>query len=435
MSFPKYPKYKDSGVAWLGAVPEHWGVTRLKYVVRIITEKADTRRNPVALENIEGWSGRFIASSSEFEGEGTAFRRGDLLFGKLRPYLAKLFLAEDDGEAVGDFHVMRPTAAEVNGRFVQFQMLTPTFIDIVNGSTFGSKMPRASWESVGTMPFLLPPKSEQSAIASFIEHEAAKIDALVAEQEKLIALLKEKRQAVISRAVTKGLNPSAPMKDSGIQWLGQIPAHWEIRPLKKIARVNTGVAKGKDLSGIKTVTVPYLRVANVQDGYLDLEEVANIDIPERDLARYELRSGDVLMNEGGDFDKLGRGCVWDGQISPCITQNHVFAVRPEAVSSIWLSTIISSRYAQFFFMSRSKQSTNLASISSTNLMELPVVMPPEDEQASVLEFISKKNSEGAALIKEAERAVSLLQERRSALISAAVTGQIDVRQASERQTA
>jgi type I restriction enzyme S subunit len=165
----------------------------------------------------------------------------------------------------------------------------------------------------------------------------------------------------------------------------------------------------------------------VQDGYLDLNEVSAIEIPVEDLQRLRLRAGDVLMNEGGDFDKLGRGHVWDGQIDPCITQNHVFAVRPHDVSSQWLNAITSSGYAQFYFMTRSKQSTNLASISSTNLMELPIALPPLEEQASVLRFVVEQSMDADRLIAEAERAIALLQERRTALISAAVTGKIDVR--------
>ena len=152
-----------------------------------------------------------------------------------------------------------------------------------------------------------------------------------------------------------------------------------------------------------------------------------MDIPAGDLERYSLKHGDVLMNEGGDFDKLGRGCVWESQIEPCITQNHVFAVRPKLVSSAWLNAITSSDFAQFYFMTRSKQSTNLASISSTNLMELPVVLPPAVEQQDILAFLASQTSSFDTLILEAQRAITLLQERRTALISAAVTGQIDVR--------
>jgi type I restriction enzyme S subunit len=210
-------------------------------------------------------------------------------------------------------------------------------------------------------------------------------------------------------------------KDSGVEWLGPVPEHWAVTRLKFIAHVQTGVAKGKDNTGRQTITVPYLRVANVQDGYLDLGEVATIEIPADDLPRYRLRTGDVLMNEGGDFDKLGRGHVWDGSIDPCIHQNHVFAVRPFGVSPQWLNLVTGSAYAQFYFMSRSKQSTNLASISSTNVMELPVVLPPAPEQSAIAAFLDHEIAKIDTLIAEQQRLIELLSEKRQALIAQAVT--------------
>ena len=140
--------------------------------------------------------------------------------------------------------------------------------------------------------------------------------------------------------------------------------------------------KRQGSSWAEQVRLPYLRVANVQDGYLDLAEIATIEIAVTEVGRYLLQPGDVLMNEGGDFDKLGRGYIWRGEIAPCSHQNHVFAVRPRRVSPEWLNAIPGSAYAQFYFKTRSKQSTNLASISSTNLMELPVILPPAKRSGS-----------------------------------------------------
>jgi type I restriction enzyme S subunit len=297
----------------------------------------------------------------------------------------------------------------------------------LNQYSVSAAQPGLSVEMVSNLFIPVPPLREQHAIATFLDRETAKIDALVEEQRRLIELLKEKRQAVISQAVTKGLNPNVPMKDSGIAWLGEVPAHWRLARLKFVAHVQTGVAKGKDNTGKVTVEVPYLRVANVQDGYLDLDDIATIEIPADDLPRYCLRAGDVLMNEGGDFDKLGRGHVWDGSIDPCIHQNHVFAVRPLSIGPRWLNAVTSSDYAQFYFMSRSKQSTNLASISSTNLMDLPVVVPPAEEQEALLKAIDSQCAKFDQMIESGRSAIQLLMERRSALISAAVTGKIDVR--------
>ncbi|MDE2271712.1 MAG: hypothetical protein KGJ94_06970, partial [Xanthomonadaceae bacterium] len=140
LSFARYPKYKDRGVAWLGQVPSLWRIDRLKHHARLVTDKATVRAFPVALENIEGWSGRFVQTEGEFQGDGIAFEAADILFGKLRPYLAKVYLTDRAGEAVGDFHVLR-FGREVVPRYAQYQMLQREFIDTVDGSTFGSKMP------------------------------------------------------------------------------------------------------------------------------------------------------------------------------------------------------------------------------------------------------------------------------------------------------
>lgn len=219
--------------------------------------------------------------------------------------------------------------------------------------------------------------------------------------------------------------PYPVYKDSGVEWLGRVPEHWQIKRLKHIASVQTGVAKGKDHGGKETIEVPYLRVANVQDGYLSLDDVATIEIPREDLTRYSLQSGDVLMNEGGDFDKLGRGSVWLEEIEPCIHQNHVFAVRPTAVSSAWLNAFTGSLAAQFYFMGRAKQSTNLASISSSNIMELAVAMPPATEVDLLLAHLDRETARIDALIEKKTRFIELLREKRQALITHAVTKGLD----------
>ncbi|MGE4240069.1 MAG: hypothetical protein AB7E83_06405, partial [Ramlibacter sp.] len=206
-----------------------------------------------------------------------------------------------------------------------------------------------------------------------------------------------------------------------------LPARWVIKRLKFIARVQTGMAKGKDLADTDTIEVPYLRVANVQDGYLDLRDVATMSVPIDDVPRYRLQPGDVLMNEGGDFDKLGRGHVWHGQIDPCIHQNHVFAVRPHGVLPEWLNAYTGSAPAQFYFMGQAKQSTNLASISSSNLMELPVPLPPVPVQQALIATINRETARIDALIEKKTRFTELLREKRQALITQAVTRGLDPR--------
>lgn len=209
-----------------------------------------------------------------------------------------------------------------------------------------------------------------------------------------------------------------------MSWLGEIPAHWVASRMKYVARVQTGVALGKTYAE-ETTEFPYLRVANVQDGFIDLTDVKTMMVPEREAASAMLRKGDVLMNEGGDADKLGRGAIWDAAISPCLHQNHVFALRPHAVSSEWLSTWTGSDFAKAYFETRAKQSTNLASISSTNLLELPIAIPPDDEQKTIIEYASRATAKVDTLVSAKQRVIDLITEKRKAIIATAVTRGLD----------
>lgn len=223
-----------------------------------------------------------------------------------------------------------------------------------------------------------------------------------------------------------GFKPYPAYKDSGVEWLGEVPEHWNSGMLRWYATIQGGVAKGKDYEGRDTITLPYLRVANVQDGFVDLTEVKEISVLESELERYSLWPGDVLMNEGGDNDKLGRGAVWQGQVKPCLHQNHVFAIRPnDLLKSEWLAAFTGSQPARTYFFLSSKQSTNLASISASNIMGLVVPIPPIAEQAQVLRFLEHETARIDALIEEQQRLIELLKEKRQAVISLAVTKGLD----------
>ena len=425
MSFARYPEYRDSGVEWLGEVPAHWGVKRLKHNLRLLTEKTDRRTNPVALENIESWSGRFVPTETEFQGEGVAFEANDILFGKLRPYLAKALLATQAGEAVGDFHVMRPST-HVLPRFAQYNILNRSFIDIVDGSTFGSKMPRASWEFVGAMPLPTPPLPEQTAIATFLDRETAKIDALVAEQQKLITLLQEKRQAVISHAVTQGLDPSVPMKDSGVEWLGEVPGHWECIRLKQLVIESVAGPYGASLTKAMYASDGY-RVYGQQQVIADDFSLGDYFISEKkyeEMRRYTVFEGDVLVSVMGT---IGKVAVVPPDAPPGIINPRLVRYR--------CGDLIQSRYLQSVLMCQKHQEhlllesngTTMDGLNMVTLGRVPIPIPPIDEQTQILRYLKDQAQEFDPLISEAESAITLLQERRTALISAAVTGQIDVR--------
>lgn len=439
MSLPRYPEYKDSGVEWLGEVPAHWDVLALKRVASIsygIGEPPQYRPDGIPLiratnvHNGHIYESGLVFVDPEDIPEKRIFwlQAGDIIVVRSGAYTGdSATILEKHCPAIAGFDmILRPQNCD--SAFLQFSLLSfylkEQQIDLAK---MRAAQPHLNAEELGSCVLIHPELAEQKSIAAFLHTETAKIDALIAEQERLIALLKEKRQAVISHAVTKGLNPDVPMKESGVEWLGQVPAHWTVTRLKFLAQVRSGVAKGRDIAIEHAVEVPYLRVANVQDGYLDLDDVARIQIAAHELDRYRLLPGDVLMNEGGDFDKLGRGHVWRGEIDDCIHQNHVFAVRPHGVEPEWISLLTSAHAGRFYFMSRSKQSTNLASISSSNIAEFTMPLPPVAERAAIVAVVTTEVQRINDLLAQAASAITLLQERRSALISAAVTGKIDVR--------
>ena len=436
MSLPAYPKYMDSGVEWLGPVPSHWSVHRLKTKLFLLTEKAIERNYPVALENIESGSGKFLLTEGEFEGEGVAFDAGDILFGKLRPYLAKVYLTECAGEAVGDFHVLRPAKAVV-GRFVQFQILSQAFIDVVDGSTFGSKMPRASWESLGNMPLAIPPVEEQTAIAAFLNRETSKIDALIAEQNKLLILLAEKRQATISHAVTRGLDPNVPMKDSGVEWLGEVPAHWDVSRVKHHCSVRGRIGfRGYTTDdqvdeGEGALVLGAAQITN--EGEITLENKIYISWTKfYESPEIVVEPGDVLVvQRGSTCGKVGfieRDCGAT-TINPSLVLLKEIACSSRLLSFYLSSTFVRGQFGHML------GNTAIPMLSQEQIGNIVLCLPPSNEQEAIVAFLREETARVDALNAEAKRAIRLLTERRSALIAAAVTGKIDVRNAVPEELA
>lgn len=422
MSFPRYERYKDSGVEWLGEVPEGWEVKRLKRNFRLLTEKADRRENPIALENIESWSGRLIETESEFQGEGVAFEAGDLLFGKLRPYLAKALLADQAGEAVGDFHVMRPLEG-IYSKFALYHVLNKDFISIADGSTFGAKMPRVGWEFMANMMLAVPPLPEQQTIAAFLDRETGKIDALVAEQERLIELLKEKRQAVISHAVTKGLDPDAPMKDSGIKWLGEVPEGWEVVALKRISPfIAVGIVVNPS-EYLSEEGLPFIYGGDIREGAIDFGGARRISY-ENSMKNSKtiLRPGDLLTV------RVGAPGVTAVVPPECDGGNcaSVMLVRQGDYDSRWLCYLMNNRVVrhqvEIVQYGAAQEQFNIS-----HAVNFLIPTPPRSEQTAISSYLDGETTKIDTLVTEAQQAMSLLKERRSALISAAVTGKIDVR--------
>ncbi|EWH03242.1 restriction endonuclease subunit S [Halomonas sp. BC04] len=443
MTFPKYPEYKDPGVEWLGAVPAHWKVRKIAHGFSRIGSGTTPPSNEQKW--YEGGSIPWVTTSELRESlilETKKSITDEALseFTSLQVHPPGSLAIAMYGATIGRLGVFGVSATTnqaccvlsegktISSRFAFYWLLAFKNI-IISLYATGGGQPNINQEIIASLRLPAPSLADQAHISTFLDHETARIDALVEEQQRLIDLLKEKRQAVISHAVTKGLDPDVPMKDSGVEWLGEVPAHWMVGPLRWYATIQGGVAKGKSYDvGTLTIDLPYLRVANVQDGYVDLSSVNTVTVAVSEVDRYRLQSGDVLMNEGGDNDKLGRGAVWEGEIADCLHQNHVFAIRPnDHLLPHWLSMFTGSSSARAYFYLYSKQSTNLASVSSSNVMSCPLPLPPREEQRQILEFLGRETARIDNLMAEGEKVISFLIERRSALISSAVTGKIDVR--------
>lgn len=422
MTSRTYRDYKESDVSWIGRIPSHWSIHRLKYAVSLITEKTDQRTFPVALENIEGWSGRFLPTESDYEADGVAFEAGDILFGKLRPYLAKAYLSDRSGEAVGDFHVFRPTSM-FSGRFGQYQILNRDFISVVDGSTYGAKMPRASWDFMGGLPIVLPPIDEQRIIASFLDRETAKIDTLVAEQEKLIGVLKEKRQSVISHAVTKGVDPKAPMKDSGVEWLGDIPVHWSMKKLKRVSpQLTVGIVVNPS-EYIADEGLPFIYGGDISEGRIDTENC-------RRISPHDSIQNEKTKLQQGDIVTVRVGAPGVSAVVPaeCDGGNcaSVMLIRKGDFDSDWLCFSMNSRIVRYQVeivqYGAAQEQFNIG-----HAVDFWIPTPPVPEQVQISDYLNKEVAAFEGLISAALNSIDLLRERRSALISAAVTGKIDVR--------
>ena len=448
-----YVQYVPTDDSWLRRIPSTWGVTKLgaiasvkarlgwkglkaaEYVDEgfIFLSTPNMKSSRIDFDHVD-----YITAQRYYESPEIMLQDGDVLIAK-------------DGSTLGIANVVRtlPAPATVNSSIAVvrpgpklnsvycFYFLSSHYTQsTIARMKDGMGVPHLFQADLRKFKILLPPERDQEAIARFLDHETTSVDEIIGRKRRLIALLEEKRAALIHRAVTKGLEVNVPTKDSGILWIGHIPAHWCLKRLRFVSDLQTGLTLGKDYAEFPTIVRPYLRVANVQDGYLNLDDIAEIRVPKVEAERYELRPGDVLMTEGGDFDKLGRGYVWSGQIQGCLHQNHVFAVRShiEKLHPLFLAHLTACSYGRAYFTSTSQQTTNLASTNSMKIRAFPVVLPPCDEQMSILEAIGHLASKLDTLIAKVRKQIENLQEYRIALISSAVTGQIDVRQAVDKHS-
>jgi type I restriction enzyme S subunit len=449
MSFPRYPAYKDSDVAWLGQVPEQWKELRLRFAAMLNPSKQEARligeKETVSFLPMEaiGEDGSLSLEQEKEVGEClngyTYFKEGDVCIAKITPCFenGKGAILRDLKGGIGfgttELIVARPRTEIMTAQFLDYLFRSSTFRSLGEAAMYGAGGQKRVPDSfVRDFASFLPPIAEQSAIATFLDRETAKIDALIAEQQRLIELLQEKRQAVISHAVIKGLNPDAPMKDSGVEWLGEVPEHWTIT---RLGRISLSRCDGPFGSGLKSEHyvdsgVMMVRLQNIKSTGYDKTVSAFIDTSyyHESLGDHDVEAGDLLIAGLGDDNNLvGRACAAPSDLGPAMVKADCFRFRlaSELASPEFIACSLNTS-ASFHGRTLSSGSTR-SRIPLSVMATREVALPPLQEQIEILAETKSNLSHIDRLKSKAESAVSLLQERRSALISAAVTGQIDVR--------
>jgi type I restriction enzyme S subunit len=377
---------------------------------------------------IEEFSGEIKSAKQQLHG-------GELLISKLNPRKSRVVTIQKHPlpiVASTEFVGMRPSG-RTDGRYLSYVLSSDAVrqeLDSMVESVTRSHQ-RVSPEEIMRLNVPLPPLQEQRRIADFLDTEVARIDALMAARGRQIDRLQDRGRSVISETLIPGVVAKSVQR-APWTWL---PVMEDDRPLVRlgyVAQVQSGITvdAARDLSG-NVVTRPYLRVANVQAGHLDLDAVTEVTVPASIARRSTLRVGDVLMTEGGDLDKLGRGAVWAGEIEDCLHQNHVFAIRPdvERLDGQYLTYMTQSIHGRCYFESTGSQTTNLASTNSNKISGFPIPLPPVRRQRELVRELRSRLGAISAAEALLRRQLSLLEERRQALITAAIVGQIDVAKA------
>jgi len=435
-----YPAYKDSGAEWLGDIPADWNVLpgracyRERHVPNLglvetsvlslsfgrIVVKPEEKLHGLVPSSFETYQiidpGDIIVRPTDLQNDWNSLRFG---------------LSTHRGIITSAYMCLRTTDV-MTREFGHLLLHAYDLKKVFYGLGSGLRQ-NLDWRDFKYLPCVVPPLDEQAAIVRHVNHVNRRVRQFIRDKQKQIRLLEEQKQATINRAVTCGLDPGVRHKPSGVESLGDVPEHWDVRRLKDVAVVQTGLTLGKDYRGATTESYPYLRVANVQLGHADLTHVKYVDVPPGEAAGATLRAGDVLMTEGGDIDKLGRGCVWKGEIPNCLYQNHVFAVRCnlDVLAPEFLVGLMTSQHGRAFFQTTAKQTTNLASTNSTTLRTFPVALPPIGEQRAILDELARRTSRIDAVVARTENEARLLHEYRTCLTAGVAMGKTHVREAAD----
>jgi type I restriction enzyme S subunit len=431
LTFDRYDEYKDSGVEWLGEVPSTWALGRHKDNFCFITYRCtDSSFLKVGLENIEGKTGRFISTDSEFDGDGIEFKKNDILFGKLRPYLAKVYQAEFSGNAVGDIFVYR-SKRDVEPNFASYLMLSDRYIDVMNSSTVGAKMPRVSSGFIANLPLSLPPRLEQTAIANYLDEKTEQIDRKIDLLSKKATQYGKLKQSLINETVTRGLDKSVPMKDSGVEWIGEVPEAWETCRLKEVGHLYSGLTgkSGDDFTKENEYVAPFVPFTNIANNfYLSTSNLKPVVVYPGEKQNFVKKHDLFFLMSSEGYEYLGKCSLLVDEMERTTYLNSFckgFRFTKEIVNPVYVNYLLHSTQYRIALSNEGKGFTRI-NLRMDKIKDIKLLIPSSFEQTAIADYLDEKTAKIDNIVDTINRQIDKLKEFRKALINDVVTGGIKV---------
>lgn len=425
-----YPTYRDSGLPWAPKLPDSWQVLRngRLFAHRVQTGFPDlpilevSLRTGVRVRDMENLKRKQVMSQKE---KYKRAAKGDIAYNMMRMWQGALGPAPVEGLVSPAYVVVKPFP-EANSAFYSYLFRTDAYMREVNKFSRGivADRNRLYWDEFKQMPSLVPPRTEQDQIVAYLRAQDAHIARLIKAKRELIDLLTEQKLRIIDHAVTRGLNASVALKPSGIEWLGDVPRHWEVQRLKNVANVVLGKMLTTEAKNGDGEFKPYLRSTNVQWIKPDVRDVKEMWIANTEIAQLRVRKGDLLVSEGGE---VGRACMWNDELPVCYIQNSVHRV---AAKPMMLPEFLFHQFFAYGKRGRFNAIVNrvsIAHLTREKLVTVPFTVPPVEEQKAICRWIGDECKPLEEAIKRAEEEIKLIREYRDRQIADAVTGQVDVR--------
>lgn len=422
-----YTEMKDSRADWIGKIPATWDVSKIGTLYTQRNEKVSDKDYPPLSVTMKGILPQLATAAKTDDGDNRKLVRvGDFAINSRSDRRGSCGISPYDG-SVSLINTILVSRKKMHPGYYDWLFHTTLFADEFYkwGHGIVDDLWTTRWQEMKRILVPVPPYETQSAIASYLDTQCAKIDEIIAQAKASMEDYKQWKASIIYEAVTKGLNPNVEMKDSGIEWVGNVPAHWRVTKIKNFVSLRSGITLGKQYPpDAQLVSRPYLRVANVKAEHVDLQDVATIMVTIEEAEKNALKPGELLMTEGGDRDKLGRGTIWHGEIPGCLHQNHVFAVQVDEKYMLtkFLDYLTASPVGREYFDLTAKKTTNLASTNATTILQFSVPIPPLTEQEKIITILDRNTATINEVIAEKETLVSDLESYKKSLIYEVVTG-------------